>query len=560
VIMSDNYGEYVSLTGSQRMPLHGASIIGPSNPNERIRVTVTVRGKNEDEKLKLSEKMLKIPPRDRQYLSPEEFGAKFGADTEDIDKVKTFAQKNGLKVEEVRTTERTLTLSGTVQSFSQAFKVKLDRYGHPGGEYRGRVGEIKIPSELKDIITGVFGLDNRRQLYPCLRLQKDISADGAANIQSYFANEVGQLYNFPKDLDGSGQCIGILEFGGGYTDEDLKKYFSKLEIESPNVSSVSVDDTTNQPGKYPEVDMEVALDIEVAGTIAPKAKIVVYFASPSSDDGMVNALKRAVFDPTNNPSVISISYSGAEKYWTNQLVAKINEVCYEAATHRGITICASTGDNGSSEEHDNPATNTIPDDLAHAAFPASNPNVLACGGTNLQTTSNDAMIDEVVWNDNTPFKDGGVTGGGISDIYGIPDYQENINLPSSINPGGRRGRGIPDISGHASEDRGYWIIVAGKSTAVGGTSAATPLWAGLIALLNQGVARRLGFIHNLLYSKVASAGALRDIVSGDNSITKNVDNIGSVRIKGYAAQIGWDACTGLGRPDGTKLLEIIKNS
>ena len=145
---------------------------------------------------------------------------------------------------------------------------------------------------------------------------------------------------------------------------------------------------------------------------------------------------------------------------------------------------------------------------------------------------------------------GGATGGGISAFFPMPSYQSQANVPPSVNPGHARGRGVPDIAGDADPATGYIVRVDGKQFVIGGTSAVAPLWAGLVALLNQHMNKPLGFINPLLYSTpVISAGSFHDISVGNN------DASGS--IGGYKASKGWDPCTGLGSPDGAKLMKAL---
>ncbi len=292
--------------------------------------------------------------------------------------------------------------------------------------------------------------------------------------------EIAQLYNFPANLDGTGECIGIIELGGGFKTADLKTYFSSLGLPAPTVSSVSVDGGANTPnGNADSADGEVVLDIEVAAAIAPKAKIVVYFTGNTSQ-GFLDAITQAVHDTVNKPSVISISWGGPESNWTDQAFQQFDQAFQDAAT-LGVTITVAAGDNGSSDG--------VNDGSPHADFPASSPNVLACGGTSLKASST-TIISEVVWNDGT---DGGATGGGVSDHFLLPAYQNDAGVPPAADSTKNVGRGLPDVAADADPNTGYSVRVDGQNTEVGGTSAVAPLWAGLVARLNQG-ARQAGRI------------------------------------------------------------------
>lgn len=219
----------------------------------------------------------------------------------------------------------------------------LDRYEHPEGFFRGRTGPVRIPAALKSIIKGVHGLDNRPQARPHCRIAS------AASAVSYTPPQVAKLYGFPGGLNGQGQTIGIIELGGGYSQSDLDSYFNSLGISpSTTVTSVSVDGGKNRPtGDANGPDAEVMLDIEVAGAVAPGAKIVVYFA-PNTDAGFLDAINQAVMDKRNKPSVISISWGGPESSWTSQSLRSYNEALQSAAAV-GVTVCVACGDNGSSD-------------------------------------------------------------------------------------------------------------------------------------------------------------------------------------------------------------------
>jgi kumamolisin len=561
------FGDHVPLSGSERVPLPTASVKGQLDSSEEIKVTLELRSKSSDEQSKVFNQLNSMSAKieDRNYLSHEEVAEKFGADPDDIRKVEDFATGYGLKVLESSIPKRLMILSGTIDAFNEAFDVKLERYKYAGGEYRGRTGHIKIPKQLESIILGVYGLDDRKQVRPFFISQKSITKldSASANLESqpYTPDKLAKIYNFPTELDGSGQCIGILEFGGGFKNTDLQQFFNKLNMPVPDVQAFSVGGATNNPDNkgLNGNDGEVLLDIEVIGSIAPKAKIVVYFAE-NSDPGFINAFRTAIHDTDNRPSIISVSWGAAEKYWTPRTRDAINQSCKEASS-MGITICCASGDDGSSSERPAPFNNfEIDDDSAHGAFPASSPFILACGGTKLESSGN-TIDKETVWNENSI--GGGASGGGVSDVFDIPDYQNNVDIPSSVNPGGRQGRGIPDVSGNAAGIPGYDVLVDGQEGGVGGTSAVAPLWAGLIALINQSVGRKMGFINPVLYniaSDNATKMAFRDITSGNNTVIEPVRGKGRVTIKGYNAKVGWDPCTGLGSPDGEKLLNVLKGS
>ena len=409
---------------------------------------------------------------------------------------------------------------------SKAFGATLNDYESPKGRYRGRTGSLTLPTELSGVVQAVMGLDNRGVAKPHLRFRGMKGAsDAAAQSVSYTPVQIAELYSFPTGVNGAGQTIGIIELGGGYNPADITNYFSQtIGISAPSVTDVILDGGSNDPTNANSADAEVLLDIEVAGSVAPGAAIVVYFTT-NTDQGFQDAISTAIHDTTNNPSVISISWGGPESSWSQTAINSMDATCQSAAA-LGITITVASGDSGSSDG----ATGNNVD------FPASSPNVLGCGGTAL-TASNGVRQSEVVWNDQA--SGGGASGGGVSAIFPLPSWQANAGVPASPGTGGR---GVPDVAGDASPQTGYQILVDGEQEVVGGTSAVAPLWAGLIAVLNQQLGTNVGFLNPKLYP--LGEAPFFDITSGSNGT--------------FSAGTGWDPCTGLGSPNGVSLLTALQ--
>lgn len=344
--------------------------------------------------------------------------------------------------------------------------------------------------------------------------------------------QVAELYEFPPEADGSGQCIGIIELGGGYRSEDIESYFAFCGLPAPQLSDVSVAGGVNLPGVDEPFDSEVCLDIEVAGAAAPGARLVCYFA-PTTALGFIEAVHTAVHDAVNTPSVISASWDLSEAFWleTPSYIEAFEEVLQEAALV-GVTVCCSAGDYGASTEY--------LDGRAWVDYPASSPYVLGCGGTTLYSKGQQ-IVQEIAWNTaRTLFQ---ATGGGVSQVFPLPRWQASADVPESVNPGGGRGRGVPDIAANADPTTGYLVQVDGRTTVICGTSSGAPLWAALIARINQSLGVRVGYINPFLYNSVNQSEALRDIVLGGNGV--------------YPARVGWDACTGWGSPKGASLRDAL---
>jgi kumamolisin len=525
---------YVPISSSQRKVMRGAKAVGAADSSEQIQVTVRLRPRNA---IAQTERTLSArAPSQREYLSRADFAANHGATADDIRAVENFAHQNQLTVVRASVPERSVKLTGTVGQFSQAFGVKLKKYRSKTATYRGREGAVQVPRELSAIIEGVFGLDNRPVAKPHIRFFRQAKGQ----IRSHTAGDGGfdpraiaELYNFPLNATGQGQTIALIELTGqkgasGYEKSDLDQFFKKQK-KSPQVISVGVDGGSNRPGIDTDADGEVTLDIEVAGAIAPNASIVVYF-SKNTDAGFLDAVLAAIHDTVHKPSIISISWGGPEDSWTEQSLNAFENAFTDAAA-LGITICIAAGDDGSSDNEN--------DGKAHCDFPASAPHALACGRTQL-TASKGKIISEIAWNNDD--SSNGAGGGGVSDVFPLPSYQTGVSVPQSLN--GKKGRGVPDVAGDASPLSGYHIILQGRTQSIGGTSAVAPLMAGLIALCNEKSSKPAGFINPILYR--AGGGTLRDITQGNNDVDGTLG--------GYDASSGWDACTGLGVPDGRLVL------
>jgi kumamolisin len=519
----------VKLPGSAPAAPSGAVSLGPVPADERFEITVRLRPR-----AALKSNATAGALSQRQYLTREQYAADHGASEADMDAVAAFAQQSGLTVVERSAARRSVFLSGTAERIAAAFSTTIERVEHGAGISRRCTSPVVVPAHLANIVEGVFGIDDRPIARPHFQMGAQIEEGEEAAAGSFTAVDVAKLYNFPTGLDGTGQCIGIIELGGGYRGIDMQLYFRGLNLPVPKITTVSVDGGKNHPTLPTGADGEVALDIEIAGSVAPKASIVVYFA-PNSDQGFLDAITAAIHDNVNKPSVISISWGAPEVDWTPESLAAFNDA-FQAAGALGVTICCAAGDAGSGDQ--NPMNGT-PDGKAHADFPSSSPYVLACGGTRL-TANNGVIASETVWNDSPTSS---ATGGGVSDVFSLPAYQQSANVPASVNAGARVGRGVPDVAGNASPSTGYKIRCDLFSFVVGGTSAVAPLYAGLIALMNQKLAKPVGWINPLLYGHVVGTGSYNDITSGNNGA--------------YAAREGWDACTGWGSLVGDKLLKAL---
>ncbi len=507
--------------GSLRQLWNDANVVGPLDATTAVTATLVLRRRAEPDAAAFAG-----PP-----LTRAELAARYGAEPTELAAVQAAIVEAGVEVVSADAVTRQVVVRGAAQAVGALFGTQLRavRLADGGSAYQP-TGELTLASGLAGPLLAVVGLDNRPQAQVRSR-----AARPSASAVSYTPVQLAAAYALP-DGDGTGQALAIIELGGGFGPDDLDTYFQGLKLDPPAVTAVGVDGATNQPGQDPGgADGEVLLDIEVAGAIAPKATQSVYFA-PNTDDGFLHAVTQAAHaDPA--PTAMSISWGQSEDQWSAQARSAM-DAAFADAVLLGCTVTAAAGDDGSADRQT--------DQAAHADFPAASPHVLGCGGTTLQLDSSGRVTSEVVWNDGGQ---GGATGGGVSDAFARPDWQQDAGVPARSGGAASSagGRGVPDVSAVADPQTGYQVVVDGQAGTIGGTSAVAPLWAGLVCRLAQATGRKLGLLQPTLYAGVSagkSVKGFRDITEGSNGA--------------YDAAPGWDPCTGLGVPDGPALLDVVR--
>jgi kumamolisin len=355
------------------------------------------------------------------------------------------------------------------------------------------------------------------------------SQEAMATLVSRTPAVVGQHYSFPAQ-QGTAPTIGIISLGGTYLTSDLTHYWQSVMGLShyPTVSCVQVDrasSAANQTIRSNDGSDENTLDAEIAGGICPGAQIVFYFG-PNTNQGFYDAIATAIHDTVHSPKVLSISWGAPEAVFSSQTMRAYDQLF---ATARQV-ICVASGDSGSSDG--------VRDGGLHVDFPASSPNVVACGGTSLQTST------ETAWSWNQTYEWG--TGGGVSGLFTQPSYQQGV-----VSLGNHRA--VPDVALNADPISGWTIYFGGHlyTNQFGGTSCVAPAMAGLIALMNLTPNGSFAF-NQLLYrarTTSSTSAAFVDIVTGSN------DNI--KRSGFYSCGGGYDCCTGLGAVNGGLLLTAL---
>jgi kumamolisin len=508
--------QHVLLAGSKRPVKEDARRVRDAGAKDDVSVTISLRGAGIDE-------------------NPEQRRA-------DADKTKAVLERFGLRsTDESKLSQGSLGMSGTVEAMNKAFQTDLGIYHSDRlGDFRGREGELRIPAELKGIVTGVFGLDQRR-------MARRASFAGHGAFGSLSPADLEKQYNFPNG-DGAGQHIGVAEFGGGYLDADTEAFSTKYGL--PQAQTRIVELGYSPPRSWEEIRRlplqeqnavkevlpEVMMDVQIVAGLAPAAQISVYFTT-WDQKGWIDLLDQALQD---KPVALSISYGLPEDDpdWAEVAITEI-EKRLSAAAQLGITVCVSSGDDGSGDQ--------MSDGRCHVNYPAASPFVLGVGGTMINST------DEEAWwvAPGERAGGGGATGGGVSVLFDRPAWQQNVRV-QTLNQGAKVGRVVPDVAALAGPPY-YDLILHGRPKPNGGTSAAAPLWAALITRINGRLpaAKQQRFLTPLLYQNGAN-GAMLDIGVGHDNASLPQPGVG------YVVQKGYDACTGLGVPDGTALLAALQ--
>lgn len=508
-----------------------------SNTDQLIEVSFHLKPQQtEDDSQDRDMSLLSEHPSNRKYLTRTALKKLYSADKAIVSDFVKWIKDFDIKVIESSATDRLVTIETEVDKLTQLLSCDFEALAALNTEESHLIayGEISLPEHILDNLSSISGIHAgvkkaRRDNHKNIAEAEDVKPSAAPAPQKflgYTPQQIETAYNFPNG-DGSGQTIGLVELGGTYKQSDLDTFFGKFGIEPPKITVIGT-----PPGTSAMDDFEVTLDIELAASLAPKAKFVIYYGK-----SLIDAIKSAIADTKNKPTILSISWAGSEFNYSQNELMELNQLLYQAST-LGITVVAASGDQGAFNLKS----------YLNVNVPASSPYTLGCGGTSLYTSS------EAVWNE-LAIKQG-ATGGGFSAKFSRPNYQtqgvDEYNAHSATPGPSNNVRAVPDISANADASTGYQIVLNGATFPGGGTSAATPVWAALIARINQNLGYNLGFTNDLFYQMYAT-GALRP-VSKDKTGTA-LGNNGH-----YLGLPGWNPCTGLGSPDGKKILEIIKST
>lgn len=530
---------------------------GPVEPSFRIsHVTLGMKrsaGQQADLEKLLAEQQDPASPQYHKWLTPEDYAARFGLSQNDIGKIAAWLRSQGLTVETVARGRNWISFSGTAGQVQEAFQTEIHRYKVNGSLHFANAREPSVPAALGAVTGGFAGLDDFRWK-PAQRMSpRGVSGDAHILAPDDFATIYNITPLYQGGFDGSGQKIAIT--GQTAIDvEDIRTFRSRFNLpqNDPQVVLYGED-----PGVRPGELGEAEADVELAGAVARNATIVYVYSS--------DVLLSAVYAIDQNLApVISHSYGACETRATYQSLLFRSIV--QQANAQGITFVAGSGDAGAAA-CDAPFFNPVATNGMAVLFPASIPEVTAAGGTmfnegsgNYWSSNGGALsyIPETAWNDTVASGVLGASGGGASSLYVKPSWQTGPGVPSDD------ARDVPDVSLTASPFHdGYEVCTSGNCPVFGGTSAAAPSFAGIVALRNQyavfqGLQAQpgMGNINPVLYRLArVTTDIFHDITMGDNIVpclTGTPDcQHGSF---GYSAGIGYDPVTGLGSVDAYNLV------
>jgi hypothetical protein len=494
-------------------------------PTNRLRLAIGLPLRNQAELTHLIGRISDpASPYYRQYLSPDLFAARFGPADKDYERVRKFAQSQGLSIRGTHPNRMLLDVEGSAAAIESAFNLRLNLYRHPR-ESRTFFAPDREPSVDPSLpVLHINGLDNYQRPKPqlvSLATNWPRGQGGTGPNDSYRGYDFRNLYLPGVAAIGAGQSVGLLQFDGYYP-SDIALYVSYCGLPGVTLTNVLLDGFDGAP-VVESYNAEVSLDIEMALSMAPGlSRVIVYSGGPS---GFANdILNRMATD--NLAKQLSCSWA----WWPPD--ATTDQIFLQFAAQGQTFFCAS----GDSDAY----TGSI-------LVPSDSPYITVVGGTVLNTT-NAAWGGEKVWN----WNNNAGSGGGISPTYPIPSWQQGIDM--SACHGSFTMRNIPDVSLIAD---GVWVVYnKGLSGMFGGTSISAPLWAGLMALVNEQAAAvgraPAGFINPALYAlgkSSSSSNFFHDITLGNNTNTLSPTN--------YFAVAGYDLCTGWGTPAGTNLLGAL---
>jgi len=455
-----------------------------------------------------------------EVISDAEKAQKYFPLASDHDRVAAWLQAQGLAVTRTDPNHLGIFGRGSVDAVGRAFQATFARVAdRTGREFTSAVTAPSLPADLAPLVVGVHGLQPHIRRHP-LSTPRAVRAGGGGGLTiGYLPSQIAAAYNatgLTGSPTGAGQTIAIYALGYP-TNSDLTAFWTNTAV-AQTTANVTQVDVAGGPGSDADDSIleEVSLDVEWAGALAPGAQIRIYGADEDDPANNDEILQQVYADLPNNPTmhILSISIGGNElDVPADYLVIEAQYMANLASA--GVTVLVASGDTGSYVNH-----------VLETSYPTSDPDVTGVGGTSIVLTATNTVQSETGWSG---------SGGGISTVFSRPSWQVGTGVPSGSM------RLTPDVAAAADNNNGAYYYYNGQGGEVGGTSWATPTWAGFIALVNQAKNTTMGFLNPKLYPAAgALSGYTRDITSGSNGA--------------YSAGVGYDLVTGLGVPNVTAIV------
>src|SRR6266566_3425259 len=536
VVVRASQNSRTLLSGHEVPFIQQAHLVQNSNPTQQLNLSIGMRLRNSSDLDSLLSGI--YDPNSSQYhhyLTPDQFNQFFAPTSDQVQQVVSYLQSQGMTVTSVAPNNLLIDATATVAQVQQAFSVQIKTYQAGNHTFYANTASPSIPTSISQLITSIGGLDNSVHYHPLYRrMIKHIQNHDAALAApgGFGPKDVSGAYNATPlqnaGILGDNQSVALFELDG-YQQSDVTQYFQTYGQATPNISNVLVDGFNGAAGQGA---IEVELDMEVVGALAPHANQIVY-EGPNTTQGLNDTYNQIVHD--NKAHVVSISWGLCETYSGGAELQTLDTIFKQGAS-QGITFFAASGDSGAYD---------CGDGMLGVDSPASDPYVTGVGGTNLQLNAG-AYGSESVWsnpNDTQRSPNGAGGGGGVSNTFTQPSWQNG--------PGVSNGnREVPDVSADADPATGYATYCTVTNSGcpstgwitVGGTSAAAPLWAGSMALIDQYLQSKaksvVGSANPTLYglfNAQQQAPAFHDVTNGNNLH--------------YPAATGYDMGSGIGTPD-----------